>query len=120
MTNKLFFIKMVKELNKEFIVNKLDESKVENITVLDVKEKTSLMDYMIIGTGLNERHLEATADHLREFIKQNFDFVPKPVQGKSSGWVILDLNEIFVNLFTAEERSRYDLETLWKNINNKE
>lgn len=111
---------MTGDFNKEFIVNKLDELKIENIVVLDVKEKTSLMDYMIIGTGLNERHLEATADNLREAIKQNFDFVPKPVQGKNSGWIVLDLNEIFVNLFIAEERSRYDLETLWKNINNKE
>lgn len=114
LNNKIATMVVNLEEFKQFILEKLDKSKIENIDVINVEEKTSLMKYLIIGTGIGERHIESTADNLREDIKQEFNFIPKPPQGKSSGWVVMDLNDIFVNLFTTEERERYNLEDLWK------
>lgn len=107
---------MTLDLNelKQFILEKLDELKVEDIETIDVSEKTSLTDYLIIGTGIGNKHIESVADNIRELVKQNFNMIPKPIQGKSSGWIVLDLGDIFLNLFTKEERETYNLEDLWK------
>lgn len=99
---------------KQFILDKLDGLKIDNIEVIDVREKTSLTDYLIVGTGIGNKHIESVADNIRELVKQNFNIIPKPIQGKSSGWVVLDLGDVFLNLFTEEERRIYNLEDLWK------
>jgi ribosome-associated protein len=101
---------------KLFVIKKLDDLKIENIEIIDVRQKTSVTDYMIIGTGRSDRHINSTIDNLRTFLKDELNFVAKPVDGKSGedGWVVLDLIGMFVNLFTEEARNIYKLEDLWK------
>ena len=98
---------------KDFILKKLDENKIEDITVIDVEKKTSLTKLMIIGTGTSDRHIDAVADNIRTAIKEEFNFTSKRPEGKSTGWILLDLVDIFVNLFTKEIRNEYKLENLW-------
>lgn len=105
---------METEKIKEFVLKRLDESKIENIDIIDVSKKTSLTNDIIIGTGRGEKHIESTIDNLRTSLKENFNIISKQAEGKGSKWIILDLNEIFVNLFTEESRKEYKLEDLWK------
>ena len=98
---------------KDFLLKKLDENKIEDLKVIDVSKKTSLTRLMIIGTGTSDRHIDAVADNIRTALKENFNFTSKRAEGKSTGWVLLDLVDIFVNLFTAEVRNEYKLEDLW-------
>jgi ribosome-associated protein len=103
-------------MDKDFIKDKLNDSKIEDIEIINVSKKTSLMDYIVIGTGRSVKHISSAMDNLRTSLKENFNFIAKPAsnRGGESEWIVLDLDSIFVHLFTKETRNEYKLEDLWK------
>ncbi len=108
MTNK----SPVDEL-KDVIIATLDNHKAENITVIDLKNKTDIAEYMIIATGRSSKHVASTADFVMEQIKErDIQYI---VEGmKNSDWVLIDTLDIIVHLFSKEKRELYALEQLWQ------
>lgn len=96
----------------ELVLECIEDSKIEDIKVIDISKKTSIADKLIIGTGSSDKQIESAMDNLRSFLKEN-GFNPKPIIGKASGWVVLDLASIIVNFFTEDVRKYYNLEKLW-------
>ncbi|HDS1735930.1 MULTISPECIES: ribosome silencing factor [Pseudomonas] len=91
----------------------LEEVKAQDIQVIDVKEKHSLTDYMIIATGTSNRQINAMLEKVRELVKAK-GVMPLGEEGKGeSDWVLLDLNDVIVHMMTAAARQFYDLERLW-------
>lgn len=91
----------------------LDERKGQYITILDVKDKTSFTDYMVIVTGTSGRHLKSMCDHVAEAMKEQ-GYPPLGMEGDmGSDWILLDLGDIIVHAFTAQTREFYQLEKLW-------
>jgi ribosome-associated protein len=43
-----------------------------------------------------------------------FGIVPPKAEGKNIEWLLLDLGDILVNLFTEDVRKKYNIEDLWK------
>ncbi|MDR0571949.1 MAG: ribosome silencing factor, partial [Rickettsiales bacterium] len=103
---------MLKDLQK-FVVEVLDDIKIENIEAIDVEKKTSLTKLILIGTGRSTKHLDSSMEKLRSELK-TFGITPPKAEGKGIEWLLLDLGDILVNLFTEEERKKYDIEKLWK------
>jgi ribosome-associated protein len=103
---------MLKDLQK-FVVKVLDDMKIEDIKVLDVEKKTSLTSFIIVGTGRSVKHLDSSMQKLREELKTIDIISPRP-EGGNTEWILLDLGDILVNLFTEEIREKYDIERLWK------
>lgn len=98
---------------KNFVITELDNFKVKDIKVLHVTGRTSLADYIIIGTANSNRHVDSVADNLRSVLKEKLNIIPKKAEGKATGWILVDLNSILVNIFTEESRNEYKLEELW-------
>ncbi len=97
----------------ELVTEVLEERKGERITALDVKNKTTITDYMVLATGTSSRHLNALADYLREAVKAK-GLEPWGLEGGAgSEWVLLDLGDVIVHLFTGQAREFYQLEKLW-------
>lgn len=96
----------------EFLIKRLDDLKILDIKVLDLKSKSSLVDYMIIGTGTSNRQIESTISHIRTDLKSEGELVNK--EEKSDGWILLDLSDIIIHLFTEEQRQLYRFEEIWK------
>jgi ribosome-associated protein len=91
----------------------LDERKGQNITVLDVRGKTSFTDYMVVVTGTSDRHLKSLCDYIVEKVKEQ-GFRPLGLEGDlGSDWVLLDLGDVIVHAMTAQAREFYQLEKLW-------
>ena len=91
----------------------LEEVKAQDIQVIDVRDKHSLTDYMLIATGTSNRQINAMAEKVREIVKQK-GVMPLGEEGKGdSDWVLLDLNDVIVHMMTAAARQFYDLERLW-------
>ncbi|MFK0088995.1 ribosome silencing factor [Pseudomonas sp. NPDC090755] len=91
----------------------LEDVKAQDIQVIDVREKHSLTDYMIIATGTSNRQINAMLDKVREAVKAK-GAQPLGEEGKGdSDWVLLDLNDVIVHMMTAAARQFYDLERLW-------
>jgi ribosome-associated protein len=91
----------------------LDERKGQFITTIDVRNKTSFTDYMVIATGTSDRHLKSLCDYVAEKVKEN-GVMPLGIEGDlGSDWVLLDLGDIIVHAMTAQAREFYQLEKLW-------
>ncbi len=91
----------------------LEDIKAQDILSIDVKEKTSIADYMLIATGTSGRHVNSMVEHVREKVKEK-GVQPLGEEGKGdSDWVLLDLGDVIVHVMTAAARQFYDLERLW-------
>ena len=94
------------------IVATLDNKKATDIKSLEITELTSVADYFVIATGTSGTHIRALADEVQDALtKQGVE--PKSVEGKSTGWILLDYGTVVVHVFTPDQRELYSLEHLW-------
>jgi|LauGreDrversion4_2_1035121.scaffolds.fasta_scaffold16029_5 ribosome-associated protein len=103
----------------ELINHVLDEMQAQNVLQLDVKDKTSITDYMFICTGRSSRHVIAIADELfAQLKKSGLEFLR--ISGTEHGeWALIDCGDILVHIMQPETRAFYNLEELWMNFSNK-
>ena len=98
---------------KQLVIEALSELKAENITELDVREKTSVTDWLIVATGTSSRHVKSIAGHVIEEAKKAGK-PPLGVEGENEGeWVLVDLGDVIVHVMQRQVREFYDLESLW-------
>ena len=82
----------------QIIVNSLEDIKAFDITVIDVRKKTSIADYMIIASANSNRQTKALARHLKDTLKDIGKSVAN-IEGEGDGeWVLVDLNEVLVHI----------------------
>lgn len=95
----------------------LDSKKAEDIIIFDIAENSSIADYLILATGLNERSVGALIDEVEDRLAQE-GLLVKSIEGKKeSGWILMDYGDIIVNVLTAEKRDRYNIEKVWADCN---
>lgn len=100
------------------IVAAAEDKKAEDIVLLDLRPDTIIADFFVICTGDNIRQLRAIAESIREKVKKTVQRLPYSVEGEAdSGWLLMDYGDIVVHIMSAENRSYYDLEGLWKSAN---
>lgn len=98
----------------DLIAQTLFDKKGFNILALDVKEISSLAEYVIIAEGNIDRHVKALANSVRDKLHEA-GINPLYIEGFQEGdWIILDYSDVVVHLFTPELREKYSLEQLWK------
>ena len=95
------------------VIDALDGVKARDITRLDVRDMTTVTDYMIIASGTSNRHVQALADSVAEKAREA-GHRPIGVEGEEGGeWVLLDLQDALVHLMLPKVREFYNLEKLW-------
>ncbi len=92
----------------------LDARKAESISVLDLREVANIADYFVVATAANAPHLKALADGMQRLCKDHHYRESRHAGDGNSGWVIADYDGVMIHVFSAEMRSLYDLEKLWK------
>jgi len=91
----------------------LDDAKAENVVVIDIREKSSIGDYMVIATGRSDRHVGAIADQVQRKLKE-VGYGRVRVEGQQQcDWVLIDAGDIIVQVFRPEVREFYNLEKMW-------
>lgn len=104
---------MNSEQISDLVVAALEDGKAQDIVRLDVKELTTVTDYMIVASGTSSRHVKALADAVAEKSRQA-GHRPAGVEGEAGGeWVLLDLQDILVHVMLPRVREFYNLEKLW-------
>lgn len=97
----------------EYVVKAADAKIAQDILVLDMEDVSFLADYFVIMHANNERQLGAIADSILDAAAKNEQPV-KRIEGKDGGkWILIDLGDVIIHLFTEEERDFYQLERLW-------
>ena len=97
----------------KLVENELEERKAHQVTIIDVRGKTSITDYMIVATATSTRHAKSLCDYVIEKIKQN-GLQPLGLEGElGSDWVLLDLGDVVLHVMTGQAREFYQLEKLW-------
>lgn len=85
-----------------------------DLKLLDVRELSSLTDYLLLVSGRSDRQVQAIAENIRTEFKGKHDILPLAIEGMNQGrWVLLDYGEIMVHVFQQTIREFYDLEGLW-------
>ncbi len=97
----------------EIVEKVVDDRKGMHIKVLDVKEKTTITDYMVIVTGTSDRHAMSLCQYVAEKMKELGISHPGFEGQKGSDWVLLDLGDVILHVMTAQAREFYQLEKLW-------
>jgi ribosome silencing factor RsfS/YbeB/iojap len=95
------------------IVDSLESDKAENIVTLDLVNRASFADRMIIATGLADRQISAMAMHLDEKLREAGVKRVRIEGAAGSDWVLIDAGDIVVHLFRPEARALYALEKMW-------
>jgi len=95
------------------VVTTLEDKKGEDILLLDIQNLASFADYFVLCNGTSDRMLESLAGAIQESVKKQFGMIAS-VEGKpEDGWLVVDLGDVVVHLFSPDQRDYYDLEKLW-------
>ncbi len=103
---------------EEVIVNALGKVKATNIIAFDTKEKSPFYDEMIIASVSSLRQASAVTTYLKEDVEEA-GFKVRSVEGKETGWVIVDCYDILVSIFTEEEREHFQIEKIYLDVPSK-
>ena len=104
---------MNSEQLSDLVVDALDDIKAQDIVKLDVRDMTTVTDYMIVASGTSNRHVKALVDNVTEKAKEA-GHRPIGVEGEDGGeWILLDLQDALVHVMLPKVREFYNLEKLW-------
>ena len=91
----------------------LDEKKGKNITAIETTELTIVSDYFLIVSASSVTHTKSLADDVEYEMKKNYGISPNHIEGRATGWILLDYGSVIIHVFQDESRDYYNLERLW-------
>ena len=105
---------------KQDVIKTLDINKAQDIVSINLKDKSSMADYMIIASGTSSRHIQSLSEQVLEKFKDN-GIKDSKIEGKeSSEWKLVDGIDVIVHIFHPEKRKFYELEKIWSELIPKE
>lgn len=100
----------------DIIIHVLDDMKAQNIIKLDVRNQTSITDFMFICTGRSSRHVSAISDELYNQLKKSGHDYLRTSGTEHGEWALIDCGDVLIHVMQPETRAFYNLEELWSNI----
>ena len=105
---------------KSVVIDTLDLNKAQDIVTIDLKDKSSMADYMIIASGTSSRHIQSLSEQVLEKLKDN-GIKNSKIEGKDSNeWKLVDGIDLIIHIFHPEKRKFYELEKIWSELIPKE
>ena len=105
---------------KEIVIKTLDINKAQDVISINLKDKSSMADYMIIASGTSSRHIQSLSEQVLEKLKDN-GIKNSKIEGKDSNeWKLVDGIDLIIHIFHPEKRKFYDLERMWSELIPKE
>ena len=96
----------------QLVLTRLDEMKAEDTLTIDLRDKSTIGDYMVVASGRSARHVGSVADRVVEDLHKAG--VAARVEGvPHCDWVLIDAGNVIVHVFRPEVRSFYNLEKMW-------
>ena len=90
----------------------LDDKKALELNALRIADLTVLTEYFIIATATSSTHVHSLADEVEAKLSE-MGCEPHHMEGRSTGWVVIDYGTVIVHVFTREQREFYGLDKMW-------
>ena len=105
---------------KNDIENILSDNKASEIRSINLKDKSSIADFMIIASGNSSRHIQALSEILLDKLKKKGVDNCRLEGRDSNEWKLIDAKDVIIHIFHPEKRKFYDLEKMWSELIPKE
>ena len=105
---------------KTIILKTLDNNKALDIVSIDLTDKSSIADHMIIASGTSSRHIQALSEQVLQKLKLNGLKHCKIEGSESNDWKLIDGIDVIIHIFNPEKRKFYELEKMWSELIPKE
>lgn len=92
--------------------NAVNDRKAKNLFAVEVGEITILAEYLLMATATSSSHVRALADEVEDKLSA-LGVEPHHIEGKATGWILLDYGEVIVHIFSREARDFYGLDRIW-------
>lgn len=92
----------------------LDDKKAEDIKIIDISGISVIADYFVIANGTNSSQVEAMVDEVTDALAKQKIHAERIEGIHSSGWILMDFNDVVIHIFSREDRLFYDLERIWR------
>lgn len=92
--------------------NALNNKKAKQLKVLKIDNLTTIADYFVIATATSSTHVRALADEVEDKLAEA-GLEPHHIEGRTTGWIVLDYSSVVVHVFTPNEREFYNLDSMW-------
>ena len=96
----------------DIVANALNDKKAIDINVIGVEDLTVLTEYFVIATATSSTHVRSLADEVEDKLSEN-GVTPDHIEGRSTGWLVLDYGSVIVHIFTKDQREFYNLDKIW-------
>ena len=96
------------------VVDVAADKKASDVTLIDIREVTTLADFFVLATGTSERQLKAISSAVQERMDELRVELFRVEGVPADGWILLDYGQIIVHIFAPEQRAYYDLERRWQ------
>ena len=108
-------LNQIDQLKRE-IETILADNKALEIKSINLRDKSSIADFMIIASGNSSRHIQALSEILLKKLKER-GIEKCQLEGKDSKeWKLIDAVDIIIHIFHPEKRKFYDLERMWSEL----
>jgi ribosome-associated protein len=98
---------------RSIVLAALDDLKARDVREIDVRDKSSVTDLLVVASGTSSRHVKSIADEVVRKAK-HAGLPPIGVEGqREAEWVLVDLGDIVVHVMLPRTREFYGLERLW-------
>ena len=97
---------------EEVIIECLGKVKAHDIVIYDTKDKSPFYDKMIIASVSSDRQASGILNYLEEMLIEN-NYKIRNVEGKESSWVLIDMYDIILSIFTDSEREFFDIDKIY-------
>ena len=92
--------------------NAVNEKKAKEMNAIKVSDLTVLCEYFLICTATSSTHVRALADEVEDKLEEA-GLRPHHIEGKATGWIVLDYGSVIVHVFGRNEREFYGLDKMW-------
>ncbi len=98
---------------KEIVLKALDDKKGEGITCIDVKDKTTITEYMIIASAKSNTHVKSLCENALEEVEKAGGKALREEGVNEGRWAVIDFGDVILHVFDDSNRDFYHLERLW-------
>lgn len=101
----------------KLVYEALDDKKANDIRIIDIREVSSMCDYIVIADASNKNQIQAMCKNVEGYMSERGIELKNREGSPIGGWILLDYYDIIVHIFSTEQRDFYNLEHIWRDGN---